>query len=135
MYEAEFYEELLQGTAIEKEIELIVLELLRDFSFLKENEEYHDGDDSDEECGREESTTQNILQSTTQNIHNLRSNYFQKQLRLMATKYGVPKGGADDNEGDDMSDVTAKVFCHLTLTEISKTMDEHRLCRKRDLME
>jgi hypothetical protein len=53
LYEAEFYEELPQGTAIEKQIELIVLELLHDFSFLKENEEYHDGEDSDEECGKD----------------------------------------------------------------------------------
>jgi hypothetical protein len=53
----------------------------------------------------------------------------------MATKYGVGKGGEGNNEGDNMSDITAKVFLHPTVTEISKTMDDHRLCQKRDFME
>ena len=119
LYEAEFYEELPQGSTIEKEIEFIVLQLLREFCFLKDDEEYHDDDDEDNECGKEK--------TPTQNTYNVKSNYFQKQLRMMATKYEVAKGGKDDDEGDDMSDVTAKVFSHSTLTEISNTMDDRRL--------
>lgn len=53
MYEAEFYEELPEGATIEKEIEVIVLQLLRDFSFLKADEEYHDVDDIDEDSCKE----------------------------------------------------------------------------------
>lgn len=84
LYEAEFYEEIPQGTSIEKEIDVIVLDLLRDFSFLKDDEEYEyvdDDDNDDEECVKE--------MSATQNTSTFKSNYFQKQLRFMATKYGV----------------------------------------------
>ena len=130
LYEAEFYEEIPQGTSIEKEIDVIVLDLLRDFSFLKDDEEYEyvdDDDNDDEECVKE--------MSATQNTSTFKSNYFQKQLRFMATKYGVRQGGDGDDDGDNMSDVTAKVFSHPTVSEIAKTMDERRLCQKRDFME
>lgn len=134
MYEAEFYEELPEGATIEKEIEVIVLQLLRDFSFLKADEEYHDVDDIDEDSCKEKLTTENT-QNEQSNLHNLKSNYFQKQLRYMAAKYAGQNGGEDEDEGDYMSDVRAKVFSHPTVTQISKTMDDRRLCRKRDLME
>ena len=47
LYEAEFYEELPEGTLIEAEIQSIVVQLLREFSFLEENEEYKYGDEED----------------------------------------------------------------------------------------
>jgi hypothetical protein len=104
LYEAEFYEELPEGAILEKEIEVIVLQLLRDFSFLKADEEYHDVDDIDEDSCKEKLATENT-QNEQSNLHNLKSNYFQKQLRCMAAKYTEPNGGKDDDERDDMSDI------------------------------
>jgi hypothetical protein len=49
LYEAEFCEELSHDTTIEVEIQYIVLQLLHDFSFLNENEEYNHGGNEDEE--------------------------------------------------------------------------------------
>jgi len=39
LYEAEFYEELPEESTIEAEVQHIIVQLLRDFSFLNENEE------------------------------------------------------------------------------------------------
>ncbi len=101
LYEAEFYP---QGTTIQKEVEVTVLQLLRDFSFLKADEEYHNGDGIDDESCKKKSTTE-TPQNQKSNSHNLKSNYFQKQLRCMAAKYTEPNGGKDDDERDDMSDI------------------------------
>ena len=45
LYEAEFYEELPEESTIEAEVQHIIVQLLRDFSFLNENEEYDSGVD------------------------------------------------------------------------------------------
>ncbi len=85
MYEAEFYEELPEGATIEKEIEVIVLQLLRDFSFLKTDEEYHDVDDIDEDSCKEKLATENT-QNEQSNLHNLKSNYFSEAAALYGSK-------------------------------------------------
>ena len=129
MYEAEFYEELPEGTLIEAEIQSIVVQLLREFSFLEENEEYKYGDEEEEE-----ETNGDTVQSPSNNAPHLKSNYFKKQLRLMAADIGVGKGTNMGNE-DDMSQVTARVFTHPSLNSVHDSIDKTRLCPKRGYME
>jgi hypothetical protein len=59
--------------------------------------------------------------SCNNNVHNLRSNYFKKQLQMMS------------NEDDYMSDVTAMVISHPTCKSVEEPVDEHRLCAKRGI--
>ncbi len=102
LYEAEFYEELPEETTIVVELQHILVQLLHEFSFLNDNEEYNNGDDEEEE-----GATGDTVESPDSNAPHLKSNYFKKQLHLMAGEIGLAKGSNNDNE-DDMSEVTTR---------------------------
>jgi hypothetical protein len=129
LYEAEFYEELPEESTIEAEVQHIIVQLLRDFSFLNENQEYDSGVDEEEE-GR----AGDMDNSPNKISPHLKSNYFKKQLQKMAGNIGLAKGINNDIE-DDISEVTARVFTHPTLKGVSDSIDNNRLCEKRGFME
>ncbi len=61
MYEAEFYEELPDEATIEVDLQHIKVQLLSEFSFLHDNEEYNNGDDEEEEGTTGDTTTMHLI--------------------------------------------------------------------------
>ncbi len=118
LYEAEFYEEFPEETTIEVDLQHIIVQLLREFSFLHDNEKNNNGDDEEEE-----ETTGDTVESPNNNAPHLKSNYFKKQLCLMAGEIGLVKRSNNDSK-DYMSEVTARLFMHPTLKGVSDTIEK-----------
>ena len=100
LYEAEFYGELPPNTKIDVEIQSIVIQLLREYDFLGIGDSYDWASEEEEAVLPEEEAVPPVEEEDMQsveeedvntedksnNVHNLRSNYFKNQLKKMAGK-------------------------------------------------
>lgn len=149
LYEAEFYGELPPNTKIDVEIQSIVIQLLREYDFLGIGDSYDWASEEEEAVLPEEEAVPPVEEEDMQsveeenvntedksnNVHNLRSNYFKNQLKKMAGKNRWGSTTKKHEEDDDVSEVTAMVMSHPTYNSVKEPMDKHRLCAKRGYME
>jgi hypothetical protein len=128
LYEAEFYNEIPKHTTIEREIQATVVELLHEYGYINDGQEYNFDLD-----------VQDITQSDDNEVSpktKLKSNYFKKQLQVMGAFAANTKSALSEDDSDDnVSEMTNMVLSHRSFKKVDDPMDEHRLCLKRGYME
>ncbi len=134
MYEAELYNELPDNTTIEHEIQDIIHELLLKFNYISVNvgKSYKNaiGTSGVQMGGNEsESSAEGVENKNVH--HNLRSNYFKKQLKRLA----LQSSDQDEQSEDGMSNMSLIVSKHPSYKKIKNSVDDSRICHKRDAME
>ncbi len=117
------------NTTVEEQIQDILHDLLVSFNYIG-----HDVDNSNAICttdvqtGCNESSAKRV---EDENAHNLKSNYFKNQLRQLAAKSSHP----DVPSEDEMSHMSVIVRKHPFYKSIENSVDDGRICPKRDAME